>query len=167
MPSSGPDPLPHDAPSSPFRPDPLPEDPDAEVPPGPHPVLTVLAVALGGGCGATLRWAAGAAWPAGALGVVPWPTFAVNALGCVALGLLTARLTRARRPWVYLRPFLGVGVIGGFTTFSTYAEETRVLLASGHAPAALGYLLGSLVVGLLGVAAGLALGGARRAGAVR
>ena len=56
-----------------------------------------------------------------------------------------------------LGPFLGVGVLGGFTTFSAYTSELRALLLAGRAPLALGYLSASLLAGLLGTVAGIAL----------
>jgi CrcB protein len=61
----------------------------------------------------------------------------------------------AHRPLA--RPFLGTGVLGGFTTFSTYAVDTRGLLAGGETALALAYLLGSVVVGLLAVVVGIRL----------
>ena len=54
-----------------------------------------------------------------------------------------------------VRPFFGTGVLGGFTTFSTYAVDTRALLAAGRPTLAAAYLLGTLVLGLLAVVVGL------------
>jgi CrcB protein len=56
----------------------------------------------------------------------PWATFATNVLGCFAIGVLLARITPRSHP--LLRPFLGTGILGGFTTFSTFAVETERLL---------------------------------------
>jgi len=56
-----------------------------------------------------------------------------------------------------VRPFVGTGVLGGFTTFSTYVVDTRTLLAHGQPALAAAYLLGSLVLGLLAVVAALRL----------
>jgi fluoride exporter len=108
--------------------------------------LTLPAVAVGGALGALLRWLVGEAVPSG--GGVPWPTLVVNATGCLALALLVPRL--ADRP---LRgAFVGPGVLGGFTTMSAYADETRALLADGSSWLALGYVVGTLAA-CLGAAA--------------
>lgn len=94
------------------------------------PVLA--AVATGGAAGASARYGAALLWPV-AQGGFPWTTFAVNAVGCALIGVLMALLTAARRPVHHLvRPFLGTGVLGGFTTFSTYAVDTERLLDGGH-----------------------------------
>ena len=59
------------------------------------------------------------------------------------------------RPHRYARPFLGIGVLGGFTTFSTYTADTRALLLDNQVPLALVYLFGTLVVALVATAAGV------------
>jgi CrcB protein len=97
----------------------------------------LVAVALGGAVGAVLRWALGEAVPDG--GGFPWTTFAVNVSGCLAIGLLPA-LTR--RP--ILVAALGPGLLGGYTTMSAYAEQSRALLAGGHTATALLYVVGTL-----------------------
>lgn len=110
-------------------------------------------VALGGGLGAIARYGLGRAWPAGP-GGFPWATFAVNVLGCFAIGVLMVLITDVWVAHRLVRPFLGVGVLGGFTTFSTYANETRALLRPGTVPLAFGYLAGTLIAALLAVVAG-------------
>ncbi len=97
------------------------------------------AVAVGGVLGSEARYGLTLAFPDAARGV-PWTTLAVNVLGSFAIGALMAGVHRwgARRP--LLRPFAGVGVLGGFTTFSAYAVGVERLLAAGHAVAALAYL---------------------------
>ncbi|GAA3436373.1 fluoride efflux transporter CrcB [Kutzneria kofuensis] len=113
----------------------------------------VLAViALGGGLGALARYGI-SLWLPTMPGHFPWGTFAINVLGCFLIGVLMVRW--GQRP--LLRPFLGVGVLGGFTTFSTYAVETRALLAPGEVPVALAYLFGTLAAAMLAVLAGVAL----------
>lgn len=131
--------------------------------------LDVLAViALGGATGAAVRYAAGQAWPS-TPGEVPWATFAVNVIGAFLLGLLMVYVTDVWPPRRYVRPFLGVGVLGGFTTFSTYALDIRALLADGRVGAGVVYLLGTLVLALGAVPAGALVGLAltRTRGAVR
>ena len=120
--------------------------------------LDVLGViALGGALGAAARHLAGEAWPHPP-GAVPWATLGVNVTGSFLLGLLMFYVSDVWPPRRYVRPFLGVGVLGGFTTFSAYALETRALLAGGHLGAALAYLVGTLVLALGAVVAGAVVG---------
>ena len=116
--------------------------------PAPSPTA-VAAVAVGGGMGAVARWAVGETFPAGA--GFPWATFAVNVLGCALLAALALVPSVRRRPVVVA--LLGPGALGGFTTLSTYSEETRALLAGGAAGTAAAYALGTLVACLAAVVA--------------
>jgi CrcB protein len=107
-----------------------------------------LAVALGGALGAVLRWALGDAVPDGT--GFPWTTFAINVTGSLALALLPVfEAVRRRR---ILAAALGPGLLGGYTTLSTYSEQTRSLLADGQLTTALLYLLGTLAACLVVVA---------------
>jgi CrcB protein len=116
----------------------------------------LVVVAAGGALGSLARWGLGEAL-AGSEGSFPWATFIVNVSGSFALGLLMVLVLEVWPPSRYVRPFLGVGVLGGYTTFSTYALDTRALVVAGRAPAAGLYLLGTLAVGLVAVWAGIAL----------
>ncbi len=120
------------------------------------PVVAV--VAAGGVLGASARYAAALLWPA-APGAFPWAVFAVNAVGCALLGLLMVLATEApTAPHPLLRPFLGTGFCGGFTTFSTYALDTRRLLGADSTVAGVLYLGGTLLTALAAVVAGVAAG---------
>ncbi|CAM5350095.1 Putative fluoride ion transporter CrcB [Streptomyces microflavus] len=96
--------------------------------PGPPaaPQTRVLgAVAAGGALGALARYGALVLWPT-ADGGFPWTVFAVNVSGCALIGvLMVLTVERGRVTHPLVRPFLGVGVLGGFTTFSTYAADVR------------------------------------------
>ncbi|GAA1420107.1 fluoride efflux transporter CrcB [Streptomyces thermospinosisporus] len=112
---------------------------------------TVAAVALGGGAGAAARHAAAVHWPTPAHGF-PWTTLGVNIAGCALIGVLMVLLTEARRTrHPLLRPFLGTGVLGGFTTFSTYTVDIARLLAEGHARTALTCLVATPLAALTAV----------------
>ena len=89
------------------------------------------------------------------MGGGPWATFTENVLGSFLLGALMVVVLA--RPSRYIRPFLGVGVLGGFTTFSAYIIDTHELISDGRTPLALLYLFGSVVAGLLACAAGMIL----------
>ena len=120
--------------------------------------LDVLgAIAAGGALGAAARYAAAGLWPHAADGA-PWATLGVNVIGSFLLGLLMFYVTDIWPPRRYVRPFLGVGVLGGFTTFSTQALETRTLLAQGQAGIALAYTFATLVLALGAVVVGALLG---------
>jgi len=138
----------------------LPVDPDVERSATPRVTWDVIAViALGGALGSLARWGLDRGLVAGP-GGFPWATFAENVSGCLALGAL---MVLVQEVWPadgrakLLRPFAGVGVLGGWTTFSTYALDTRGLLAGGHGGTATAYLVGSVLAGLLAVWAGIAL----------
>lgn len=121
--------------------------------------LDVLAViAAGGALGATARFAAETALPQGSPAAFPWATLLVNVLGCLLIGVLMWFVLEAWGERRYARPFLGVGVLGGFTTFSTYAAESRGLLVAGSWASAVLYLVGSVLLGLLAVRVGYLLG---------
>lgn len=107
---------------------------------------SLLIVGVGGAVGAAGRWGVGELIP-GSDGGFPWATFIVNVVGCLAIGLATRWLVRGSDAW------LGavVGVLGGFTTFSTFAVETRGLLDGGRGGTALVYVGASLIVGLVAV----------------
>jgi fluoride exporter len=123
----------------------------------PHVHWDVVAViAVGGALGSLARWGVGALIPWDGQGF-PWATFVENVSGALALGVLMVLLLDVWPPRRYVRPFVGVGLLGGYTTFSTYMLEARDLLASDQVPLALAYLGGSLVAGLLAVWTGIAL----------
>ncbi|WP_457029100.1 fluoride efflux transporter FluC [Kitasatospora sp. P5_F3] len=121
---------------------------------GEGPVLGV--VALGGVIGACGRYGAGLLWPAGPL-AFPWSTLLVNVAGCGAMGVLMVLVTEVLTPHRLVRPFLGTGVLGGFTTFSTYAVDVHRLVTGGEPAVALAYLGGTLVTALAAVWAGSAV----------
>ena len=114
-------------------------------------------IALGGATGAVLRHGVAELLPRDPADF-PWATFLVNVTGCLAIGLLMVAIAAWWPRSRYVRPLLGVGVLGGFTTFSTYALESRDLVAAGAAPTALLYGVASVGAGLLAVVAGMAAG---------
>ncbi|MFF2776947.1 fluoride efflux transporter CrcB [Streptomyces sp. NPDC058052] len=115
-----------------------------------------LVVSAGGAIGAAARYGASLLWPTPD-GRFPWTVFLVNASGCALLGVLMVLLTETRTaPNPLLRPFLGTGFCGGFTTFSTYALDTQRLLGTGHPARGLLYFGGTLVTALAAVWAGTA-----------
>lgn len=127
--------------------------------PAPAPQSAIIAaVAAGGVIGALARYGAGLALPT-APGTFPLATFGVNVLGCLAMGALVAALARRPHAHPLWRPFLGTGVLGGFTTFSTYAVDADGLLA-GSAPQfalGLGYLVATAVIAIGAAALGARL----------
>lgn len=120
---------------------------------------TLAVIAVGGALGALVRYGAVVAWPTVA-GSFPVTIFAVNVVGCALMGVLMVVVTDMLPGRPLLRPFLGTGVLGGFTTFSAYAADGRLLFNDGRPAAALAYLLGTAVSALTAVL--LAMTGTRR-----
>lgn len=121
----------------------------------PRPAPDVVAViAAGGALGGLARHAVSVAVPTAHDGL-PWATLAANVSGSLLLGVLMVVLLERSRPRRYLRPFLGVGVLGGYTTFSTYAVEAVVLLDQGRVAAAAAYVVGTLMACLLATWCGM------------
>ena len=118
----------------------------------------VLAVALGGALGAALRYSLGG-WIATRTGPgFPWPTFAINVGGAFLIGILMAlSLDRGvvQGNW---RLFLGTGVLGGFTTFSTLSYESIALMERGLMTAGIANMFGSGVAGLVAAWLGIIVG---------
>jgi CrcB protein len=113
----------------------------------------VLAViAAGGVAGAEARWLLGlSAVPPPSF---PWTTVVINVAGCLLIGVLMAVLDALTAPHRLVRPFLGVGVLGGFTTFSTYATDIHAMLV-GHRPlAGVAYLVLTPMAALTAVVVG-------------
>jgi CrcB protein len=122
-------------------------------------------VAAGGALGALGRYGMSHVLPT-VPGRFPLGTFLTNVVGGLAIGVLIVLLTELHTPHPLARPFLVTGILGGFTTFSTYTVETEQLLERHAVGTALGYLFGTLASALLatwlGVAATRALGKADR-----
>lgn len=117
----------------------------------------VLAViAAGGALGSVARWSLTLALPH-AGGQFPWATWWANVSGAFALGVLMVLVLEVWPPHRYVRPFLGVGVLGGYTTYSTMMNDTRSLAAAGSPDGAIVYLAASLVAGLAAIWIGIAL----------
>ncbi|MEV4713367.1 fluoride efflux transporter CrcB [Micromonospora sp. NPDC049374] len=116
----------------------------------------LAAIAVGGMVGAVVRHGLAVAFPHPPRGF-PWATFAVNVSGCLLIGVLMVLITEAWTAHRLVRPFLGVGVLGGYTTFSTYAVEAQQAVAAGAARTGLLYLAGTLVAALVAVRVGLTL----------
>ena len=114
--------------------------------------MAYVLAAIGGALGALARWGLSEALPSP--GGWPLATLLVNLTGCFLLGALLAGLaTRSPEP-SWARPFLGVGVLGGYTTYSAFAVEVVRLADGGALPLAAGYMLLSLVGGIAAVALG-------------
>jgi CrcB protein len=114
------------------------------------------AVAAGGVVGAELRYGLADAVPHSASGF-PWSTVYINSLGCVLLGVLMVVLSQLTSPHRLLRPFLGIGILGGFTTFSTFTVDTERLIEHHRAGVAGAYVLVTLVVAAVAMGASTAV----------
>jgi CrcB protein len=118
----------------------------------------VLAViAFGGMFGASARYGI-AQWLPTPPDGFPWATFWTNLSGSFLLGLLLVLLLERFPPTRLVRPFLATGILGAFTTMSTYEVETALLIKNGHAATGLLYGLGSLAAGLALAYAGILAG---------
>ncbi len=124
---------------------------------GQGPVVAV--VAAGGALGAAARYGASLIWPP-PTGAFPWTTFWVNVVGCAVIGVFMVVITDVRAAHRLVRPFFGTGVLGGFTTFSTYAVDIQKLVDETRFWTALLYLFATLVAALAAV--WLAVTAARR-----
>ncbi len=109
---------------------------------------TVALVGIGGAAGTLTRYSLGRLAPVAA-GTFPTTTFTINVTGAFVLGLLLGVLARARPSDHVWRPLLGVGFLGGYTTFSTFAVETTQLVRSHDGGLAVAYVVASVAVGLL------------------
>ena len=114
---------------------------------------TLIQVALGGAVGASLRHLAGTAAARVAGHGFPWGTLVVNVAGSFLMGMLM--LVLARHGGTRLSPFLATGVLGGFTTFSTFSLDALTLYERGQVTLAAIYVAGSVALSLLAIAAGL------------
>ncbi len=130
-----------------------------------HPVRKLAAIYAGGVVGALIRVGLAEAFPPAA-GSWPWPTFAVNMAGALALGYFFARFRD--HPEESLRhPFLGVGICGTLTTFSTLQLELYELVDRGDTGLAAAYCAATVAVGYLLVRIGIELEAGRSRWAVR
>jgi len=116
-----------------------------------NPQIAVVAVvALGGAVGASARYGAGLLWPT-APGGFPWTTLVVNVVGCAVIGVFMVVISEVWAAHRLVRPFFGTGVLGGFTTFSTYAVDIEQLVSKGRAGTGLVYLGVTLLAALAAV----------------
>ena len=116
----------------------------------------LVAVAVGGALGASARYGV-SVWLPSPAGTFPWSTFWVNVSGCLLIGVLMVLIGEVWSTHRLLRPFLGTGVLGGYTTFSAYTVDGLVLLGGGHARLGLIYLGATLVFALAAVCVGVFL----------
>jgi fluoride exporter len=119
--------------------------------------LTILAVAVGGALGTVARYLLEGLFPAGP-GHIPWTTLLINLSGSFAIGFLVPLIDTLWYQARLLRPFLLIGFLGGWTTYSTLAVETTLLIKHGALGESLAYLAATVVGGLGLVVIGHALG---------
>ena len=114
----------------------------------------LAAIALGAALGAPARYGVAQVIRVNA-NAFPWATFWTNVSGSLALGLFLTFILERFPPSRYLRPFVATGFIGAYTTYSTFAVETDLLIKNGHPALGLAYALASLGAGLGAVWAGI------------
>lgn len=117
--------------------------------------MSILAVALGGALGAVCRYLLGNAVSKAVGSALPWGTFFINLSGCFAMGLLMTLIVERELLPAAWRLFLCVGLLGGFTTFSSFGYEALMLLLEGNIAAAAGYAGSSVILGMLAAGAGV------------
>lgn len=136
-----------------------PDEIQPERPPagGPRRPGVLAAVAAGGALGAPARYGIALAVTI-TPGTFPWGTFWINVSGSFVLGAVLAVLLARFPSDRYVRPFLATGFLGAYTTYSTFAVETDLLIRNGHVGLAAAYVAASLGVGLAAAWAGLTVG---------
>src|ERR1700742_1713344 len=114
-------------------------------------LMILLMVALGGGLGAVLRFVVAGAIQSAAWGGYPWGIFIVNVTGGLAMGIIVelAALKISMSP--EMRAFLTTGILGGYTTFSTFSLDSVLLIERGAYTSAAFYIIGSAVLSILAV----------------
>jgi CrcB protein len=121
----------------------------------------LVAVAVGGALGAVARY--GVDTVAEGRGIAqPYATLSINAVGCLLMGLLVAYVLAHPARHLLWRPFLAVGVLGGFTTFSALAGDAVLLADEGAWVASAVYIVATLLCGLLALWGGTRVGSALR-----
>lgn len=125
----------------------------------PHPLISSLYVAVGGGTGALMRYQTGRMmthWLGpNTITAFPWATLTVNVIGSLAMGVLAGFMARHGQGGDHWRLLLGVGLLGGFTTFSAFSLEMMLLIERGQPALALTYGSVSLLAGLSAMYLGL------------
>lgn len=119
-----------------------------------HRAGVLVAVAVGGALGTVARYELALAEPVQS-GRFPWATFLANVAGSLVLGVVLAAFVSASVSHQMARALLGIGVSGGLTTFSTWMVESVLLTRDGEVDVAAGYLVVSLLAGLLAVVIGM------------
>lgn len=119
---------------------------------------TYVAVAIGGALGALSRYLVDRVIETREFGVFPWSTFTINASGCFLVGIVIAALVDRHDAPAWLRLGLVIGVLGGYTTFSAFAQENLDLFEEGRFVTATIYATGSVAVGILAVLIGSRIG---------
>jgi CrcB protein len=130
-----------------------PVDPDAPAGPVRRPSVLV-AIAAGGALGTLARYAVARIFVP-VPGTWPWSTFVVNVVGSLLLGFAVQLVLDRWPASTHVRPFVAVGCIGAFTTFSTVMVDTDLLVRDGDAALAAGYVVASVVAGLAAVLVGI------------
>jgi CrcB protein len=125
--------------------------------------MAYLLAAVGGALGALARWEVATGLPP-TPGGWPWATLLVNLTGCLLLGLLLGAVLARHPDRTWLRPLLATGVLGGYTTYSTFAVDVVRLADDGAWGTAAGYVVASAAGGVLAAAAGVRLGQLGRRG---
>ena len=121
-------------------------------------MLLVIAVGVAGAAGALARYGLDRLIEHHVLTVFPLSTFTINVTGCFLAGLAVATLVDRHDLPAWVRTGVVVGFLGAYTTFSTFAQESRDLFVGGHVSLAVVNASASVVVGLLAVAAGSSVG---------
>jgi CrcB protein len=117
-----------------------------------------LAVALGGAIGSVARYGLDRLIERRSFSLFPWSTFTINATGCLLIGVVIAALVDRHHLPAWLRLGVAVGILGGYTTFSTFAQETLDLIEEGRIALASLYAVGSVSLGVVAVFVGMRAG---------
>jgi CrcB protein len=133
-------------------------DPDAPSATGRAGSLALLAVAVGGAMGTISRYGISRALPTPPESI-PWAIFLVNVVGCLALGFVLQLILERWPTNEFIRPFVAVGFIGAFTTFSTVMIDADLLVRDGAAGTAAVYIVVSVLAGLVAVFTGIVAAG--------
>jgi CrcB protein len=145
----------HRAPAEPVDPDldrptPVPRRPRSWDP------AVLAAIVAGGVLGAEARYGLDVLLPH-APRQWPWATWLINVSGCLLIGVLMVVITELTSPHRLVRPFVGVGVLGGYTTFSTAMVDVQQLALAGRDGAALGYLMATVTAAVVATFTGVTL----------